>query len=958
MTDPERKPQAPTRVATPSHVPVLIERERELAAIEQRLAALTGGRGGVLVLEGGAGLGKTRLLQEAVARAAPQGVQILRATAFRHEHEFAFGVTLQLLEPPTRGAAGDDADRLFAGAASLARALLEGTTPDHAAPRAPFATVHGLYWVVVNLATRRPLLLCVDDLQWCDDASLRFLSYLAARVEELPVMILAANRPRGTAEPEALAQWRTQTSADTLPLRALAAGGVSTLVHSALGEAAPEFCLACREVSAGNPFRLHELLLRWQADELPATAELVGRLRTLGGEFLGQAALLRLRRLDRAAVELAQAAALLPDGTPLRRVAAVAQLKLEAAAVAADALAAEQILAGGTATTFAHPLIREAVYAEIPAAQCAVAHLRAARLLAHEGVTPEQVAAHLVAAPPAGDAWVVEMLRSAARRARSQGAPEPAARYLLRALNEPPAGDARAAVLVELGSAEVAAGIDSAADRLTEALDLQAEPLARAATALELSRALTARGDTREASEVLDQRLDELPAGDPAARELSYVVLADYLANAVFLPGLRRRAIERAAPFLSAAPAGVTSGERRVLAVLAMRSGQQGNALGDTVSLAQRAWSDGALLADEGPDGTGWLMVDWALELADSYALAWEVTAATIDAARRTGSLHGFANASYFHGTAGFRAGSLREAEADADQAIGAARAGWRRYLVGALVLKANILIEVGDLDAADRCLRQAGEHDRGSMFDRSWREHALGRLTLAQGDPPTALRHFRQAGAWLSERLEAEHTVLPWRSDAALAALAARDPDQAQQLIAPLLARGRSGGRGVRHARALRVQGLIAGGEAGLASLEEAARALADSQASLEHAYARADLGSALRRAGRRADAQLRLREALDLAAAAGARRLAARARDELVIAGARPRRERLTGVGSLTASERRVAELAGHGRTNAQIAQALFVTPKTVEFHLRHVYQKLEIPGRGALAAALAAP
>lgn len=333
------------------------------------------------------------------------------------------------------------------------------------------------------------------------------------------------------------------------------------------------------------------------------------------------------------------------------------------------------------------------------------------------------------------------------------------------------------------------------------------------------------------------------------------------------------------------------------------------------------------------------------------------VTAATIEAARRTGSLQAFANASYLHGTAGFRAGNLREAEADADQAIAAAAAGWRRYLGGALVLKANILIEAGKLGEADDSVRLAAEHNRDSMFDQSWREHALGRLRLAQGDPVTALKHFRQAGAWLSEHLEAENTVLPWRSDAALAALAGGEPEQAQELIAPLLVQGEPGAGGVRHARALRIQGLITGGEAGIAGLEDAVRALACSEASLEHAYALADLGSALRRAGRRADARVRLREALDLAATAGARTLAARARDELVIAGARPRRERLTGVSALTASERRVAELAGHGRTNAQIAQALFVTPKTVEFHLRHVYQKLDITGRSALADALVA-
>ena len=131
----------------------------------------------------------------------------------------------------------------------------------------------------------------------------------------------------------------------------------------------------------------------------------------------------------------------------------------------------------------------------------------------------------------------------------------------------------------------------------------------------------------------------------------------------------------------------------------------------------------------------------------------------------------------------------------------------------------------------------------------------------------------------------------------------------------------------------------------------------IASSPARLEHASARADLGAALRRANRRSEASDQLRRALELATLCGAARLAARAETELRATGARPRRIALRGIESLTPGERRVAELAAHGPTNREIAQALFVTPRTVEVHLTNAYRKLGIGSRSELAAALSA-
>jgi DNA-binding CsgD family transcriptional regulator len=237
------------------------------------------------------------------------------------------------------------------------------------------------------------------------------------------------------------------------------------------------------------------------------------------------------------------------------------------------------------------------------------------------------------------------------------------------------------------------------------------------------------------------------------------------------------------------------------------------------------------------------------------------------------------------------------------------------------------------------------------------WLIAARGRLRLAERRPAAALDDLLAAGD-LFARLRISTPGIPWRSDAALAHLALGAHAEARALAAEevTLAQAFKGPRtlGV----ALRAAGLTDGGRRGIELLRQAVRVLEGSGARLEHARAMADLGAALRRAGQRADSREILRPALDLAHRCGAIALTERARTELLAAGGRPRRLVLSGLDSMTPGERRVAQLAADGLSNREIAQNLFITTRTIEGHLTHVYQKLAITSREQLPAALAPP
>jgi DNA-binding CsgD family transcriptional regulator len=937
----------------------LLERDAVLARIDQRVSDAIAGEGSLLLLEGPAGIGKTRLVMAAGRRGRKLGLQVLSARGFELERDFAYGVVRQLFEAPVVAASPPERAELLAGAAGRAAALFGVAGPhDDAADwllDPSFAILHGLYWLCANLARRSALLLCLDDLHWADHTSLRFLHYLGPRLQELPIAVVAAARPVESREGSPLlAALTADPSAEVLALAPLSERAVAALVRLGLGvEADPAFASACHEVTGGVPFLVQELVRAIAEKGIEPTAAAAPRIAALAPRTVSQSVVQRLSRLSSAARELARTAAVLGEAD-LRLAAGLADVDAGAAATAADELAAAGVLESGRPLRFVHPIVRAAVEADLSPAEQARLHAAAARRLASEGASADRIAAHLLATDPAADEWVVDSLRLAARTAIANGAPDSAAAYLRRALAESPSEALRPDILLGLGFAESYAAHPQAAAHLEAALDGATDATAQVSITLALGRMLQIEGRMRESLEVLDRTRTRLSSSDRrAALTLEGAAIgaaqvdAENAGDAAPRIAELRRLVDEGADVPSS-----VFGPLATAAVMA-------NEPADTVAcLALRALEGAPKLLPEAVDRPPFFYhACIALTFAEHYAEALPRLDEALADARRLGSLPHVLALSCFRALPHLQIGNLAEAEADARTALetGPRLPGVHAALALAVLLET--LAERGELVAAEAAdQRYPLIQQFPTMMQAAWLLAARGRLRLAQLRPAPALEDLLAAGD-LVTRLRSPSPTTPWRSDAALAQLALGERGEARALAAEEVALAEAFNAPRTLGIALRAAGLAEGGRRGIDLLRQAVDVLEGSAARLEQARAMTDLGAALRRAGQRADSREMLRPALDLAHRWGAIALTERARTELVAAGGRPRRLVLSGRDSLTPSERRVAQLAATGLSNHDIAQHLFITTRTVEGHLTHAYQKLAITSREQLPAALAA-
>jgi DNA-binding CsgD family transcriptional regulator len=909
------------------------------------LSSARRGAGDLVFVEGAAGIGKSRLLAAACEEAEQTGMHALQARGLELERESPFGVAIELFAARLAAATPAQRKRLFAGQAAHARSLFDA---EEAAPADLPALVRGLYWLTVSLAERDgPLAIVVDDAQWSDRPSMAFLAHLAIRLDGLPVTVVVSTRSGEPVTPgDALRALRDGQGAVLVEPAALSEAAVGRLVDEALPGAEPAFVAACARMSGGNPFLTRELARALHADGVPPTAASVERVEELVPASVLHSLLSRLGRLGAGPQRIAEAVAVLGDRALLRHAAVLADLDPRAAEEAADALWKAGMLAPGEPLRFAHPLIATAVRSDLAAFAQARGHRAAASLLAADGAPVREVAVHLLVSRPEADPWTSATLRDAARQAVAQGDPQTAQRMLERAVAEPPPAGERSGVLLELAGAEALLGDTAAEGRVTQALELVNGGPGRAGALRVLSRIKLAGGDHRAAAAALREVL----AGADITAPQGQQILAEYLTVNLFRAPLNPEVAAHLAPLVDATRRGDPPTDPGLLAHLVLHLAFAGERPETLVALAAAATKDDPLV-DAGTYGMFAGMIVQALACVDELEAAERIADRALDGARGRASVIAATNAAYHRAIPRYHAGRLADTLADLDLAQAASREGWSGGVAWAMALQAHTHLERGEPEAARAALAEAATGP--DSMDEGIVLFAQARLALARRDPAAALAAAETAGASLAGDYGIDHPgFVPWRRTAALAALALGDSERAAALADDQLELARSLGGGRALGLALRTTAATAGDEAERAErLAEAAGVLESSPSRLELAHTVTELGAALRRAGRRSEAQAPLRRGLQLADEMGAAPLADAARAELRATGARPRRAAVSGVDALTPAERRVAQLAEQGLTNAQIAQDLFVTPKTVQTHLAHVYRKLDIASRREL-------
>jgi ATP/maltotriose-dependent transcriptional regulator MalT len=354
--------------------------------------------------------------------------------------------------------------------------------------------------------------------------------------------------------------------------------------------------------------------------------------------------------------------------------------------------------------------------------------------------------------------------------------------------------------------------------------------------------------------------------------------------------------------------------------------------------------------------------------VAGSYALLYtdrleegeQLLDGALAEARRRGAAFHFSSLSMTRAIFHYARGALVEAEADGRAALDALPHHKVHFASPAHGWLAQILLERAIVDEAADLLETAEALGGPAVnpFSQAPRMRARAMLAAIRGDHRAALEYALELGRTLAMfgHVNPPASYPAWRSLAALQHHALGETDEALRLAREEVDLSRAWGAPRTFGRALRIQGLVQGGDAGIAAIREAVAVLESSPARLEHAYALANLGSALRRGNQRAEAREHLRVSLELAERLGASLLAEEAHEELIASGARPRRLVRTGADALTPSERRIAALAAEGLSNRDIAQSLFVTLRTVEMHLSNAFRKLDISSRTQLPAELA--
>ncbi|MFE1251806.1 ATP-binding protein [Streptomyces sp. NPDC058735] len=941
----ERRPDGPD--------PELVERERELALIARLTRSTAAGDPALVVFEGPDGIGKTALLNTLLRQARDLGLRVVHTRAGQAGHRLSLSTTHALL-------AGLTAD----GAARLPLTAWPSPPPAPAS-RAPqlycydvdttgvsFAVLAELHEVVRSAAMTGPLVIAVDDAEEADPASLRFLAHTARRMTGLPVL-LALTRRSGTHVPS-LSEVAALPLCHVLRPRPLTGAGIGLLTRRLAGvETDAAFQECCLAATNGNPLMVTRLLTTLREEELPLTAARFGSMGEDEVPAFRPRALRLLHRQPAATVQAARALAVLGDGAAPETCARLAHLDSTAFVGSVLVLISLGfVTSNGDGTwSFAHDLLRNAVLGDMSEDDFASAHRRAARLLHDSGASAADVAEHLRHAGTAPEAWERAVLREAAREAMLRAAPERAVELLRPCVPEGTEDACDPALLVELGVAERRVDPGASVRHLTAAIRRASRPETRLTALGALTEALTRQGQVTRALTMLSRYRSDVTAtasasvsaSDAASPELmeAQMLLAATVNRAAYTEVLGTVAFDLSLP-------GESAGERALLAARAAISVCRLDRVGECVAAARtvvrRASATTDSVACRSAGGLTLLYADLPHEAEQVYRTLLEETDPLTDPAHPNLLAHS--------AEAHQRLGGLDEAlraTAAVLRNIEVARAGAHQALP--LAVRLHALLDWGDLAEASRLAAQIPD----PVPDDAWQWNevlcARGRLHLAKGDPRRALAHLEQCGRREAGWQRVSPAVSPWWYWTGLTRLALGDRGAALALAEEAVGRARAAGLPCALGSGLELWAEAVGDDERQPLLEEAEQVLAGTRAALLRARVRVARGQMLHRLGYNKAAREVLRQGWEEAYAVGSRSLHDLAHRALLATGARPRRPVSRGLGALTHSEAQVARLAADGRSNAWIAERLFVTQRTVEVHLTSVYRKLGLSGRREL-------
>lgn len=919
----------------------LFERREEYRAIADALRAVdTGREGRILYIRGPAGIGKTSLLSRVAADSSPPSL-VLRGRGTELESGFQFGLVLDLFSQVV--AAADRPPDLFEGAAALARPLFEEGIPGTGRDAA-FALTHGLFWMCANLNRARPLVLIVDDCQWVDESSQRFIAYVAERVSDLNVLVAVAIRSGQTYQDGPVATALNQMK-EVSPVEPglLSRAAIQDLTTSRLGKALPDEELdRCWRLSGGNPFFVNELLVAAKG-ETKEDRQLFGEV-PAGVQRLTAH---RIAALNPGTQAVARTLAVLGEDATTSQVEFVADMDATQVAAAMDELTAAEMLEGGL--RFRHPLLTQAVAESIPPGELMRLNLLAGEVIG--GKDPERASRHLLVARPSGpceESWVPSLLQEAVERARARGATNDAIRLLRRLIEEDLPRSDRLLALSTLGDLEAQRGDPVAVDHLAEAATLADDPVLRGRIALVRGESLFHLIELEKCSSVCREAIDELPGTE---RELKLQLEATAL-DADALRGVRRH---HPATLEDGCRKASTPGERRVLSHVIADQSATGSATAESIRATGRLILDQTdYLEEVGPTSPTYIYLGTALAWAGAYDDALAITTRGIELGRSSGSPVAISYSAALRAGVALLAGNLDLAEEDSELIVTElAGADPMSYAV-ALGWYLEVLAEKGNVERAQETLDASGlTGDLPELGTIDFLMLARGRLRLAQGDSEGALREYLDVGDRVLRAGYPNPAAMDWRSRAAVLIAEQGNRDRAVELAAEELRLADAFGAPRPRGVALIAMGRVVGGPEGVEYLRQAGDLL-KAVTPVEYARAMVELGKLLHSTGG-ADSRKTLYRGMDVAHHAGSSTLVERAMEVLRETGARPRRPSLRGADSLTPQERRISQLAANGMGNREIAETLFLTRRTVEMHLSNSYSKLGISSRKQLPDSL---